>query len=254
MIIKAIRLKKRHLGALTVLTALVLSFLALQLNRYLEDMTALQSVAALSPSVANKVIIIDPGNGELGQGAAGKNGVPKKDVTLALGKRLAVYLEQAGAKVRLTGDTDTDLSAPGTADSTADLLISFTVSSNPGYVAYGVQTFVPPGSTASKQAGQAIQSELAAKLKLTDQLTKVADDNVTWSTSMPAVLVETRYDASTAGGRMLQDPAYQKKVSWAVYAGIVKYFNGAAAADAVPGKEEIIKIFKAQSPDILSEP
>jgi len=267
MIIKALRIRKRYL-----LGIVVLALLALSAAKYMDAAASRQAQAVLAWSVVNKVVVIDPGHGGFDPGVVVEKGVMEKDITLAIGKRLAADLRQAGAIVLMTRDADNDLSEPGTADlvekkqedlkkrvalaneNKADLLISIHVNSIPSSAPRGAQTFVQPGFPESKKAGQAIQSGLSGFLKNTDRLTKEADYYITRTTSIPAVLVETGFISNTRESRLLQDPAYQGKVSWAIYAGIARYFAEAAGTGASQDKEEVIKMFKEQSPDALGEP
>jgi len=267
MVIRAVRIKKRYLAVMVIL-----ALLSLPLSGYLEARSDRQTVAVLSRSVANKVIVVDPGHGGFDPGVVGENSVLEKDIALAIGKRLAVNLKQAGAIVLMTRESDVDLSEPGTVGLTAkkhedlkkrvalanenkaDLFVSIHVNSHPSAGPHGAQTFVQPGFPESKKAGQIIQSELSAQLKNTDRLTKEVDYYITRNTSMPAVLVETGFITNANESKLLQDPAYQGKIGWAIYAGIVKYFSAAAETGASPDKEEVIKIFKEQSPGPLGEP
>ena len=55
--------------------------------------------------------------------------------------------------------------------------------------------------------------------------------------------------------KLLTDPAYQGKVAWAIYAGVVKYFaQGGVPALEPSEKEKVIKTFKEQAPGSISEP
>jgi len=263
VVIRTYRFRKRCFAALALL-----ALLSFPLSGFIGARAARQSVAALAWSVANKVIVVDPGHGGFDPGVVGKNGVQEKDITLAIGKRLAEYLRQSGATVLMTRETDIDLSEPGTIglaakkredlkkrvtlanEHKADLFVSIHVNSYTSPGPRGAQTFVQPGFPGSRQAGQAIQSELAAWLKNTDRHTKEVDYYVTRNTSMPAVLVETGFISNEGESRLLQDPAYQSKLAWAIYAGIVKYFNQPVGN----GKEDIVKVFKEQKPDFLAEP
>ncbi|OPY59708.1 MAG: Germination-specific N-acetylmuramoyl-L-alanine amidase precursor [Pelotomaculum sp. PtaU1.Bin035] len=259
IVVKAFKIRMRWLA---VLVALV--FLSFPLAGLIRAMDGRKSVAAMSWSVANKVIVVDPGHGGFDPGVVSKSGILEKDINLAIGKRLAADLGQAGAMVLMTRDTDIDLSGPGTIgvaakkkedmkkrvalanDHNADLFISIHVNSVPSPAQCGARTFVQPGFSESKQAGQAIQTELSKVLKNTGRLTNEVDYYVTRNTSMPAVLVETGFITNESESRLLQDPAYQAKVAWAIYAGAVKYFS-------LP-PESIIKTFKEKQPDLLREP
>ncbi|OPY62462.1 MAG: Germination-specific N-acetylmuramoyl-L-alanine amidase precursor [Pelotomaculum sp. PtaU1.Bin065] len=267
MFIKAFKINKRYLFATAFLV-----FLALPVTMYLDAGAARESQAVLAWPVVDKVIVVDPGHGGFDPGVVGKNGVMEKDINLAIGKRLAAELKQAGATVLMTRETDSDLSEPGTTsllekkqedlkkrvalanEHKADLLISIHVNSHSSEAPRGAQTFVQPGFSESKRAGQIIQSELTNFLKNTDRLTKEADYYITRNTSIPAVLVETGFITNASESRLLQDPAYQGKVSRAIYAGIARYFAAAAEAGAPYYSEEVIKVFKEQTPGPLGEP
>lgn len=267
-IIKAFRIRKRYLA---VLVAVV--FLALFLSRQLEDRADRQSVPAMAWSVASKVIVVDPGHGGIDPGVVGKNGALEKEITLAVGKRLAANLGQAGAMVLLTRETDTDLSDPTTVgimnkkredlkrrvalanDNKADLYVSVHVNSSPSRDRRGAQTYVQPGKEASKKAAQIIQAELVRQIKGSDRLPNEVDFYITRNTNIPTVIAEIGFMTNEAEERLLQEPAYQGKVAWAVYAGVVKYFAQCEASpQGPPDKEKVIKTFKEQEPREIKEP
>jgi N-acetylmuramoyl-L-alanine amidase len=257
-IVTAFRIRKRHLAFLVALV-----FLSFFLARQLEVKAGRQAVATMAPAVANRVIVVDPGHGGIDPGAVGKNGVLEKDITLAVAKRLAANLGQAGAMVLITRETDTDLSDSTTLgaaakkredlkrrvalanDSQADLYVSVHVNSFTSPDRRGAQTFVQPGKENSLKASQYIQAELARLLKNTTREPVQVDYYVTRNTAMPAVIREIGFITNDAEAKLLQDSAYQGKVAWAIYAGVVKYFAGLGPANQVtPGREEIIKTFK----------
>src|SRR5690625_6347225 len=64
--------------------------------------------------VAGHVIVLDPGRGGQDGGAVAKDKerTEEKEITLEIAKMLRIYLEQAGAIVYLTRETDTDLADP----------------------------------------------------------------------------------------------------------------------------------------------
>jgi len=268
MIVKAFRIRKRYLAALIVMV-----FLSLYLSRLIEHRADRHSVTVMSWSVVNKVIVVDPGHGGIDPGVVGKSGALEKDINLAVGKRLAANLGQAGAMVLMTRETDTDLSDPSTVgvmakkredlkrrvalanDHKADLYISVHVNSFPSADRRGAQTFVQPKSAESKKAAQFIQMELSSLLKNTDRLTNEVDFYITRNTSMPTVITEIGFMTNDSEEKLLQDLAYQGKVAWAIYAGAVKYFAQQGSSPQVsPEKEKIIKTFKEDEPGVIGEP
>ncbi len=267
IVVKAVRVKKRHL---VLLVALV--FLAFFLSRSKHELAEQKTVEVMSASLTNRVIVVDPGHGGIDPGVVGRSAL-EKDVTLEVGRRLAASLGQAGAMVLMTRDTDTDLSDPGTIgasakkredlqrrvalanDNEADLYVSIHVNSTSDPSRRGAQTFVQQGSAESRKAGQMIQSELAGLLKNTDRQPSEVDFYITRNTSMPAVIVEIGFMTNETEEKLLADPVYQGKVAWAVYAGMVKYFaQGGVSALGPFEKDKVIKTFKEQSPGSISEP
>lgn len=268
MVVKAFRIRKRYF---VILIALV--FLSFIFAGMIEARAARQSVTVMSWSVANKVIVVDPGHGGIDPGVVGKSGALEKDITLMVGKRLAANLGQAGAMVLMTRETDTDLSDPNTVgvmakkredlkrrvalanDNKADLYVSVHVNSFPSPDRRGAQTFIQPGSAESKKVGQFIQAELSRLLKNTDRLTNEVDFYITRNTSMPTVITEIGFMTNESEEKFLQDPTYQGKVAWGIYAGVVKYFaQQGSSPQALPGKEKVIKTFKEQEPRNIREP
>lgn len=265
LVIKTFRIRKRHVAALVVLV-----FLSFFLSRLIEARAGRQAVEAMSWSVARKVVVVDPGHGGIDPGVVSKSGVLEKEITLAVARRLAENLGQAGAMVLMTRETDTDLADPGTVgimarkredlkrrvalanDNKADLYVSVHVNSFPSPDRRGAQTFVQPGSAESKKAAQFIQAELSRVLKNTVRMPNEVDYFITRNTAMPTVIVEIGFITNEAEEKLLQDPAYQGKVAWAIHAGIVKYFAQQGSSSQAPSdKERVIKTFKEQEPPLL---
>src|SRR5690625_4531876 len=62
-----------------------------------------------NPPLAGKVIVLDPGHGGVDGGAVGADQTSEKEITLILSRKLRAYLQQAGAEVYLTRETDDEL-------------------------------------------------------------------------------------------------------------------------------------------------
>lgn len=268
IVIKAVRVQNRHLVLLVILV-----FLSFFLSRTKHDLTEQQAIEVMSPALASRVIVVDPGHGGDDPGVVGRSGALEKDITLEVGRRLAASLGQAGAMALMTRDTDTDLSDPGTIGASAqkredlnrrvalaneheaDLYVGIQVNSSSDPSRRGAQTFVQPDSAESKKAALHIQSALAGLLKDTDRQPLEVDFYMTRNTAMPAVVVEIGFITNEAEEKLLADPVYQGKVAWAIYAGVVKYF----AQEGVPAlgpseQEKAIDAFKHQVPGSIGEP
>ena len=72
-------------------------------------------ITTMARSVADRVIVIDPGHGGPDGGCSGASGLLEKEVVLDEANRLGELLRQFGAVVIMTRESDTDLSglAPG---------------------------------------------------------------------------------------------------------------------------------------------
>lgn len=250
--IRVIRLKGRMLLLLGFL--MVIGFYTYSIiNNSLEN----RRVSALSWSVANKVIVIDPGHGGIDPGSKGPSGVIEKDVTLEVSRKLANILGQAGAIVLMTRETDIDLSdADGGSllsrkrqdlakriamanDRKADAFISIHVNSfKSGPKEHGAQTFYQPGSQEGGKLAKTIQSELTRLLKNTDRKAKAVDYYTTRNAKIPAVIVEIGFISNSKEERLMCDNDYQGKLSYAIYSGMVKYFAGKTAATSGPLNQE----------------
>ena len=72
-----------------------------------------RAVTTFGLPTAKRVIIIDPGHGGFDPGKMGINGAHEKDINLAIALKLQAYLEQSGAYVVITRNTDEGLNEEG---------------------------------------------------------------------------------------------------------------------------------------------
>ncbi|MDD4168758.1 MAG: N-acetylmuramoyl-L-alanine amidase [Desulfotomaculaceae bacterium] len=242
-----VHIRKRYIIALLLLPALLISGFQ-KVSSYFEE----QHIAALSWTVANKLIVIDPGHGGLDPGALGTTGIHEKDMVLEVSKKLALILQEAGAEAVLTRETDRDLSDP-VADYSyqakiqdlsrrvelansrnADIFVSVHVNSFSDPREDGPQTFSQPGSAESKKLAQAIQFEFNRFLANPGREAKQVDYFANRMTKMPSTIVEIGFITNPKEEKLLLDEHYQNKVAWTIYAGIVRYFAQPKPAFALP--------------------
>ncbi|MFZ5634490.1 MAG: N-acetylmuramoyl-L-alanine amidase [Bacillota bacterium] len=232
--IKAFRLKIYHV-VFTVALVGVLYGSWLQIS----DMLERRSIAALSTVLAGRLIVIDPGHGGIDTGTRSPTGTYEKDITLEVSKRLAAMLGQAGSAVILTRECDMWLADPGAphkkrSDLTrrvdianrnnADVFVSIHVNSFTfDRSQRGAQTFSQPGSEEGKILSRCIQNELIRVLRNTERQPKEIDYFIRHS-KVPAVIVEIGFLSNPAEEKLLLDSAYQSKVAFAIYCGLVRYF------------------------------
>ncbi len=243
--IKVVRFRKRYFIFLLLAVAIAVKLYGdAQLHR------EQKAVEAMAWSVANKVIVVDPGHGGIDPGKVSPNGIEEKNINLEISKRLAAILSQAGAAVIMTRESDMELSSPNTTglsakhredlskrvqianERNADLFISIHCNSFPDRSQYGAQVFYQPGSKQSQLLAKCIQDEIKRILGNTKRVEKAVDYYVTRNTKMPTVIVETGFITNPKEEKMLQDPAYQSKMAWSIYAGVIKYYAEQAKNNA----------------------
>ncbi|OPX86766.1 MAG: Germination-specific N-acetylmuramoyl-L-alanine amidase precursor [Pelotomaculum sp. PtaB.Bin104] len=248
-ILHIVYVKKGCILALSLLIALLVIGFQRVSSRYEEP-----AISALSWTVANKLIVIDPGHGGLDPGALGSMGVHEKDIVLDVSKKLASILREAGAEAVLTRETDQELSDPGVnytysakiqdltrrvelANSRrADVFVSVHVNSFPNPREDGAQTFCQPGSEESKKLAMAIQNECNRFLANQGRKTQQVDYFANRMTKMPSTIVEIGFITNPREEKLMLDQQYQSKVAWAIYAGIVRYFAQPKSAIAEPSR------------------
>ncbi|GIP41463.1 germination-specific N-acetylmuramoyl-L-alanine amidase [Paenibacillus sp. J31TS4] len=196
--------------------------------------------------LSGKVIVLDAGHGGPDGGAKSKAGLVEKEVTLAITMFLRDYLQEAGAVVKLTRETDTDLAEAGTkgysrrktedlnkraeriANERGDLMISIHLNSIPSDQWRGAQTFYNPSSHPdNKQLAAWIQQEMKRNLENTDRVAKT--DNKVFllkEATMPSALVEVGFLSNSEEARLLGQKSYQQKLAASIYQGILKYSTG----------------------------
>lgn len=194
--------------------------------------------------LSGKVIALDAGHGGADGGAVSNEGLIEKDVSLGITLYLRDYLQQAGALVVMTRETDKDLAESQTHGSKSrktedlhrraklieakksDLLISVHLNSIPSSRWSGAQTFYHESSVDSQFLATLIQDELKRNLLNTDRLART--DNTIYllkSSKIPAALVEIGFLSNPEEARLMGQTSYQQKVAAAIYQGILRYLS-----------------------------
>ena len=256
------RLRALHLLVLAVLGATLVGFwqLSVILSVRLEERT----IEALSWLLTGKTIVVDAGHGGTDPGVVGASGVPEKEITLAVAKRLRDLLEQGGARVVMTREKDRGLGDSKRDDlaarvdlankSGADIFVSIHANSFPEPDEDGAQTFSQPGCVESRKLAHAIQAEIVRLLRNTVRVPKEVDYFLNRQTKMPSCIVEIGFVTCPREERLLLDPVYQGQMAFAIYAGIVKYFAGRATPANSWIDDKIIETFEKSAPPRLNAP
>lgn len=230
---RVLYMAKRHFLVLLLPTMFLLpAFFLLKAFYVLED----------ASSLTGKVIVVDAGHGGIDPGA-NRPGVAEKDINLAVALELKEILNQYGAKVVLSRQSDIELSpacdnekvsgryhrdlmarAEMAEESDADLFISIHANAVANASRHGAEVFYSAKSAAGKQLAVSVQTELC-KVTQTSRIAKTADYFVLRRNKIPAALIEVGYITNIDERKLLQTPDYQKTLAEAIAKGINTYYH-----------------------------
>lgn len=193
--------------------------------------------------LTGKMIVIDPGHGGP-DGGAGDATALEKDIALNVSFMLRDYIQQQGALVLMTRETDTDLADEGTKglsrrktedlmrrldiinESDADLFISIHLNAIPSPRWSGSQTFYSPSHPENKKVAKFIQEELRRNLENTTRKAKAIHNvYIVKNAEIPGTLVEIGFLSHPTEKQQLAQEEYQQKVAASIYEGIIRYFT-----------------------------
>ncbi|MGZ9587265.1 N-acetylmuramoyl-L-alanine amidase CwlD [Paenibacillus marinisediminis] len=196
--------------------------------------------------LSGKIVAIDAGHGGADGGAISRQGVIEKDINLAIALQLRDYLQQAGAIVVMTRETDQDLANPDTKgyrkrksedmkrrvqylqEKKPDLFVSIHMNSIPSNRWSGAQTFYRNDLPGNKQLAKLIQEEIRRNLENTERVAKPDERDLYLLRMMhvPSALIEVGFLSHPEESRLLADADYQRKVAASIYKGILRYMSG----------------------------
>lgn len=190
-------------------------------------------------TLADKLIVIDPGHGGREKGARfGEN--YEKDVNLRIARALVAALQQEGAQTKLTrgGDETVSLAArPGTAvTANADLFISIHCNSNSvANSASGIETYYHMYESSPRALAHAVHEGVCAATGMCDR--KARTDRSLYSSGLavlrhlsgsgiPGILLECGYLNSSSDRARLLNQAYREKLAAGILRGLKAYIEG----------------------------
>jgi N-acetylmuramoyl-L-alanine amidase len=197
---------------------------------------AMETVAAFSMPMSKKVILIDPGHGGWDPGMV-EDTTLEKDVNLQIAQKLQGFLEQAGSYVLMTRVTDEALGDRKTFDlktrgslanhSKADLLVSIHQNSFPQAKISGAQVFYHGQSEPSRLLAEAVQAEIKNFVDPGNHRAAKPDQQyyILKETAIPSIIVECGFLSNPTEKASLTSDEYQDRVAWAIYKGIVEYYE-----------------------------
>lgn len=199
--------------------------------------TPVVSDVALS-NVKNKIITIDPGHGGSDAGAVGHNGYTEKEGAFAISQKVASILNQSGAKVVMTRDSDVDVYGPNASarnelqarvdvgnNANSDIFVSIHCNAFVNPAANGTQTFYYGSSYQGQRLAQSIQEKMIEANGLRDRGISTCNFYVVKHSYMPAVLIETAFITNYDEEALLSDDEWQTTMAKAIAEGINEYFS-----------------------------
>ena len=205
--------------------------------------------AAVAEQPKSSVIILDAGHGGVDGGTSGKNGELEKDINLSIVKHLKDMLTSAGFTVILTRDADVSIH-----DEHAKTIREMKVSDlenrlkimNQHHGAIfisihqnhysesrysGAQMFYSTNDPASKKLAEHLQASFVSRLQPsnTRQIKPCGNDvYLMKQATTTAVLAECGFLSNPEEARLLGDAAYQKKLAYVIFCGVLDYFSANA--------------------------
>jgi N-acetylmuramoyl-L-alanine amidase len=189
-------------------------------------------------SLRGRVVAIDPGHGGIDPGALGPHGVHEDAVTLAVSLDLAGLLRRAGAQAVLTRQGEPRGPAGSRArlnlrsrmafinSSGADVLVSVHANAYPSAAEHGAQVFYDADHLdESRQLALLIQAQLAALTATRRSASRHIGHYLLEHAGMPAVTVEVGFLSNPREARLLADPAYQRRLAYAIFVGLAYWFS-----------------------------
>ncbi|KQL52165.1 N-acetylmuramoyl-L-alanine amidase [Heyndrickxia shackletonii] len=229
---------KRRIKTFSFIFGAILLFLLFQFQFFQKD-----TWDSWNLPLSGKIIYLDPGHGGP-DGGAGDDDALEKEIALKISLKLRDFLQEQGALVLMTRETDKDLAGSDVRgysrrkvvdlkkrlelinDSDADLYISIHLNSIPSPRWSGAQTFYSPHLIENKRVAKFIQDELIKNLGNTDRQAKMLQNvYIVKNSKKPGALVEVGFLSNAQERQNLKSDKYQEKVSASIYNGIMRYFT-----------------------------
>jgi N-acetylmuramoyl-L-alanine amidase len=201
-----------------------------------------QSHAKESMKIKSYRVVLDAGHGGKDPGKVGVTGCYEKEINLLIAKKVKDFLEAEEIEVFLVRDGDyglyeeTDSNKKNVdmrnrvnfiKEKNPDLAISIHQDSYSDSSIKGAQTFYGNANIESKELAQKIQGRLVNVLDKNNHRKAKQNDNyyLLKNTTCPMVIVESGFLSNDVECSLLETEYYQEKVAWAIYTGIMQYFN-----------------------------
>lgn len=192
---------------------------------------------SLTKGLKGKIIAIDPGHGGSDTGAIGAYS-QEKDITLAISKKVASLLSNAGASVIMTRTTDVDVYAPydGAAEelqarcnianaANADVFVCIHIDSYSTADAKGVTAYYNSKTPYDYSLAKYLHDQNMNATSFPDRGVRTANFYVLLHTNMPATLLELGFISNPGEENALNTEAQQQNFAESIVKGLADYFD-----------------------------
>ena len=194
----------------------------------------------------NTVIILDAGHGGFDGGAVAQDGTVEKDINLNITVAVSEMLTSCGYEVLLTRNNDSGTEADPNASiskrKVSDLnnrlqlinsyedaiFVSVHLNKFTTSTANGAQVFYSKNHSLSSRLGDSIQKSIVELLQPNNERVIKQATKSTYllhNAKIPAVIVECGFLSNAAELKKLKDENYQKQMAYAVFCGILNFFD-----------------------------
>lgn len=236
---------KHETGGLTMLVILRRRYLRILLILALFCLGGLFG-GLLSSALTGATVVVDPGHGGIDGGCQDGRGNLEKDLNLAISRRVADRLRQAGISASLTRRDDRELGATYPRDlaarresarrAGARALVSLHANWCSDPAAEGALAVIPPGSPQSLQLAKAILNRLRVLGPVNQEPLVMTDHGLLGTEPFPIVLVEVGFLSNPAEAARLQTPSHQDLLARAIARGIADYLGAAGSRPPSPAR------------------
>lgn len=207
------------------------------------NLTDVEAAQSASPPLLGRRIVIDAGHGGIDPGACRGN-LTEETIVLDLALQLRDLLAAAGADVRLTRETDKDLSDSVPLERSnsrkrrdiigrvefvnklrPDVFLSLHVNAISASRWRGAQVFFQQQNPQSAALAEALQAALGRVLQNTDRQPKPGDYRILKDSEAPSALLEIGFISNPEEAKLLADPSYRRQVAWAILDGLLHWWG-----------------------------
>lgn len=195
-----------------------------------------EAITRAGPTLAGKLVIVDPGHGGTDHGVPGQP-LHEGQLMYDLASRVEGRLTATGSSAFLTRGPDHTDGVLGAAERAefanaagADLVVSLHVAAHHNPQAHGVATFYwgsdryGQHSAMGRRFADLVQREICARTDLLDCRTHAVNLDLLRRTRMPAVRVEVGYLTNPGDATRLADPAFRDVVAEAIVVAVQRLY------------------------------